>query len=697
MAKDTEKLIRQLSLISYLMAERRPVTALEIRRDVEGYSTMNEDAFARRFYADRSELDSLGIVLTVERPVDGVAEQENYSLRPENFHLPAIAFTDAELAALQMALSLLDGEFAYAEPLRLALQQISWGRANPLRAPEQRTVALGITASAGGHDLSQRLAKIETAIFRNKTITFDYYTMARDAIGTRKVDPYHLLFQGGQFYLLGHAHERDALRVFRLSRIQGKVAYATKSEHDFKGRPEGFDPRAYANRAVWQFGEADETAEIWISERIAWQIERHFGRFGDVRPAGDGSGADIVFETRYADRRQLAAWALRLGEHARVLGPPELERELADRVELLYDRHRAAADGSRPALDLAAPVAPAQTDAPPAPAAAGSRRTEAAIRPERIARLVTLASILIQAGRAGELLQAAEVCEQMQISDAELREDVNVLNVVNFGGGSYVLYAEISDNGEIEVDPEPYSDNFARPARLLPVEAKALIAAIDLIGEHLPEGSLASSREKIVAALGADPMDQGLHVASAGGDDSLIARVASEAIMQRRLLRLDYYKPNEDEFSARVVEPYALMNGREGWYVACFDPDRGAMRHFRLDRIRHAEVSSSTFAPRPEVDPAADVDGWLRTGEVEASRIARVWVSPERARWAREERRVAQELADGSVIVELSYKGTDFLVRDVLAEAGDAAVLEPADARDAVLAAVSRLRAPAIR
>jgi predicted DNA-binding transcriptional regulator YafY len=695
MAKDTEKLIRQLSLISYLMAERRPVTALEIRRDVEGYSAMNEDAFARRFYADRSELDALGIALTVERPVDGVAEQENYSLRPENFHLPAIAFTDAELAALQTALSLLDGEFAYAEPLRLALQQISWGRVNPLRAPEQRSVALGITASAGGHDLSQRLAKIETAIFRNKTITFDYYTMARDATGTRKVDPYHLLFQGGQFYLLGHAHERDALRVFRLSRIQGKVAYATKSEHDFKGRPAGFDPRAYANRAVWQFGEADETAEIWISERIAWQIERHFGRFGTVRPAGTGLAGDVVFETRYADRRQLAAWALRLGEHARVLGPPELERELADRVELLHERHRDEADGARPALQLAAPVARRDPERPAA--GAGTRRTEAAIRPERIARLVTLASILIQAGRAGERLQAVDVCEQMQISDAELREDVNVLNVVNFGGGSYVLYAEIDDDGEIEVDPEPYSDNFARPARLLPVEAKALIAAIDLIGEHLPEGSLASSRKKIVDALGADPMDQGLHVASAAGDDSQVARLASRAIMDHRLLRLDYYKPNEDEFSVRVVEPYALMNGREGWYVACFDPDRDDVRHFRLDRIRHAEVTEATFTPRPEVDPAAEVDGWLRTGEVEASRVARVWVSPERARWAREERRVSQELADGSVIVELSFKGTDFLVRDVLAEAGDAAVLDPPDARAAVLAAVARLRAPAIR
>ena len=113
--------------------------------------------------------------------------------------------------------------------------------------------------------------------------------------------------------------------------------------------------------------------------------------------------------------------------------------------------------------------------------------------------------------------------ERLQISDEELREDIGVLNVVNFGGGSYVLYAEIDEeDGEIEVDPEPYSDNFARPARLLPVEAKALVAAIDLIGEHMPQGSLTSAREKIVAALGEDPMEQGLQVAHAARDDSVV-------------------------------------------------------------------------------------------------------------------------------------------------------------------------------
>src|SRR5216110_1292888 len=282
MAKDTEKLIRQLSLISYLMGERRPVTALEIRRDVEGYSGMNEDAFARRFYADRSELESLGIHLTVDKPIDGVAEQENYSLRPENFHLSAIAFTDEELASLQFALTLLDGEFAYAEPLRLALQQVSWGRPSPLTEGDSAPIDVKLAPSGGGRELSQRLAKIETAISRRKTIEFSYNSMQRDEQSDRKVDPYHLVFRNGQFYLIGHSHERDDVRVFRLSRIRGKVSYATKAEHDFPP-PEDFDRRDYASRADWQMGEIDGTAKIFLRERIAWLVERDFGTYGTLR------------------------------------------------------------------------------------------------------------------------------------------------------------------------------------------------------------------------------------------------------------------------------------------------------------------------------------------------------------------------------------------------------------------------------
>jgi predicted DNA-binding transcriptional regulator YafY len=679
-AKDTEKLIRQLSLISYLMAERRPVTATEIRRDVEGYSDMTEDAFARRFYADRAELDSLGIHLSVDKPADGFSEQENYSLAPEAFFLPAVAFSDAELAALQTALSLLDGEFAYAEPLRLALQQLTWGRPSPLGSPAQRAIGLGITGSAGGGELSARLAKLDTAIYRRKRIEFDYFTMQSGETAARLVDPYELLFEGGQFYLVGFSHEREALRVFRLSRIRGKVAYATKAEHDFQ-RPPDFDPRVFADRIPWQLGDPRATAEIWVSDRIAWHVERNFGRYGTLEDAEDGGR---IFRTPYAIARLLLAWVIGYEEHARVRGPAELAGELHRRLDRVAELHRGV-----PTVSVASGRPPAAPDGERDPAA--RTRETGAIRPERFARLVTLASVLIKAGRAGQRLRVKDVCEQLQISPQELREDVAVLNVVNFGGGAYVLYAEVHPTGEIEVDPEPYSDTFDRPARLLPIEARALVAAIDFLGVHLSE-DLVSAKEKLLRALGAIAQE-GLLVSNARTDDE-IARRVGEAIEQRRLVELEYYAVNEDRFSTRVVEPYALINGREGWYVATFDPAKDEMRHFRLDRVKRLDVLEEGYEPRADLDPVADVEGWPRTGEVGGSRVAHVWISPEQARWAREERTVLAELEDGAVIVEWAFKGERYLVKEILKEAGDAAVLEPADVREDVLAAAEGLLAP---
>jgi proteasome accessory factor BC len=681
-AKDTEKLIRQLSLISFLMAQGRPVSALEIKREVEGYSDMNDDAFARRFYADRAELESLGIQLGVEKPGEGFFEAELYSLPPENFYLDEIEFAAEELAALSTALLLLtDGGFAYAEPLRLALQQVAWGHPNPLSEGERAPVEMAMTASAGGRDLSQRLSKIETAISRRKTIEFTYFTMERGEEEKRKVDPFHLVFRGGQFYLIGHSHERDAVRVFRLSRIQGKVGYASKAEHDFSP-PEDFDRRDYGSRADWQLGETQGTAKIFVRERIAWMIERDFGEFGTLRAAKKSDGAPgkgRVFETSYASVRELIAWVLRWRQNAEVLEPADLREEAQARLALLRNRHE---NGFEPAEIVDRPLRE------PTRRPRSNGRGEAAIRPERFARLVTLAGMLIEAAKRGERLEVADLRSRLELTDEELREDVELLNVVNFGGGTYVLYAEYVGD-EIEVDSEPYGDNFARPARLLPLEAKALIAAIDLFGEHLPQTDLQKAREKIVAALGHDPSEEGLEIASAGSGDAAVARVVNDAIAASKVLEIKYYKENEDQFTDREIEPYRLQNGSEGWYVASYDRGRSGLRHFKLDRIKEATLSTSSFEPRPEVEELAGVEGWMTHGEVPTADVARVWVSPERARWLREERTVVEELADGAVVVELPYAGKPWLVREILRGAGDLVVLEPADAREAIAKEVS--------
>ena len=234
-----------------------------------------------------------------------------------------------------------------------------------------------------------------------------------------------------------------------------------------------------------------------------------------------------------------------------MLAPRRPARGGRERLALLHDRHH---NGFEPAEIVDRPL----RDAPRR--ARSNGRGEAAIRPERFARLVTLAGMLIEAAKKGERLRVAELRQRLELTDEELREDVELLNVVNFGGGTYVLYAEFIGD-EIEVDSEPYGDNFARPARLLPLEAKALVAAIDLFGDHLPQTDLQKARKKIVDALGHDPSEEGLEIASAGGGDARVARMVNDAIADSKVLELAYYKENEDQFTDRRVEPYRLENG----------------------------------------------------------------------------------------------------------------------------------------
>jgi proteasome accessory factor C len=97
MSHDTDKLIRQLSLVAFLMAERRPLTARDIKGNVEGYQEMSDEAFARRFYSDRAELVALGVPLDSQR--DEYTGEELYTLRSERYFLPALELEDDELAA----------------------------------------------------------------------------------------------------------------------------------------------------------------------------------------------------------------------------------------------------------------------------------------------------------------------------------------------------------------------------------------------------------------------------------------------------------------------------------------------------------------------------------------------------------------------------------------------------------------------
>ncbi|MGH3000163.1 MAG: helix-turn-helix transcriptional regulator, partial [Gaiellaceae bacterium] len=230
MSHDTDKLIRQLSLVAFLMAERRPITARDVKSNVEGYSEMSDEAFARRFYSDRAELLALGVPLQSQR--DEFTGEELYTLRSEQYFLPKLELENDELAALNTALYLLEGQFAYAEPLRLALQNLALGRPAGTFAEAGTATAHRVEVVDPDYspEMPGRLAKLEGAISKQRTVKFDYWSISRDVESERTLNPYALLPDNGVWYVVGHDLDRDEIRTFRVSRIRGDIRFATRRE-----------------------------------------------------------------------------------------------------------------------------------------------------------------------------------------------------------------------------------------------------------------------------------------------------------------------------------------------------------------------------------------------------------------------------------------------------------------------------------
>src|SRR5919202_1386627 len=245
MSHDTDKLIRQLSLVAFLMAERRPFTARDVQQHVEGYSEMSDEAFARRFYSDRAELHALGVPLQSQR--DEFTGEELYTLKSEQYFLPPLELSDDELAALQTYLYALEGRFAYAEPLRLALQNLALGRPGFPEAPTETSVRVERLDPDYSPELQGHLSKLEGAISKQRTVKFNYVAMSTGEEKERTLNPYALFNDRGAWYVVGRDLDRDDMRTFRVSRMRGDIRFATRRERDFRVPPE-FDIDEFRNR-----------------------------------------------------------------------------------------------------------------------------------------------------------------------------------------------------------------------------------------------------------------------------------------------------------------------------------------------------------------------------------------------------------------------------------------------------------------
>ncbi len=650
MSHDADKLIRQLSLVAFLMAERRPLTARDVKGNVEGYSEMSDEAFARRFYSDRAELTALGVPLHSQR--DEFTGEELYTLRSENYFLDRLELDDDELAALQTALYYLEGKFAYSEPLRLALQNLALGRPGFPAVTTATAERVRVSVPDYSPELAGRLSKLESAISKQRTITFRYWSPNRDRETERRLNPYALRLDEGVWYVIGHDLDREATRTFRISRIRSDIRFATRRERDFR-LPAEFDVEAHRVPRPWQIGESIGTAQIEVQGDTAWWVHRTLADAGVL--------VDGVFTTDVSRLEPLVSWILRQNGRAVPLAPPELRHAVAAALTELQTGHDAETQ----------PLARTRR------VDTGSHAVErpvGPVAPERFGVLQSLlAHLLASCGEGRDAtLDAAGLAERFSIPREELQDHLSLLNLVNFGGGCYTVYAEVNEEaGTVRVDKELYGDVFRKSPKLTPLEARAIRLAIEYVGPtiaaeaHTP---LQRVRRKLEETFGQFELAQ-TPEPRVSGDEETLVRTLSRGADKRRLVEIEYLKEGEETPTTRLVEPYSFERELPVWRVHTWDRTVDGPRTYRLDRMRSARVTGDRFDPREGYDP----------NYLSEPHVAIVWHSPAVARWKIE--RGARPLTDRSAVSDLPYKTEDWLLSEVLADRGESIVLEPAPMR----------------
>lgn len=334
MPRDDEKMLRQLSLVSYLLGRERPSPATEIARCVEGYASMSRETFTRRFYSDRDDLRRGGIDIHTA-PGVGEEGEEAYYLTNEDYAAQGIDLTPEETSALSLALGLLEKGFAYARPLRLAVANII--RGNPDPSPQElEHAAVSLHAGEEAREQGPALGRLDDAASRGKTVRFLYRSAAQTEPEERTVNPYSLFLIGGHWYMVGHDHVRNDIRMYRLNRITGRVSFQTTRPRDFH-IPASYDPQEYTARPPWLLAEPVGTARFLVDEDLAWWVERTYRR---VVRRETGSKGRAQFETEYADGGALVKWITGLGSRAELTEPQALRDQLRERLRQVRDAHR---------------------------------------------------------------------------------------------------------------------------------------------------------------------------------------------------------------------------------------------------------------------------------------------------------------------------------------------------------------------
>jgi predicted DNA-binding transcriptional regulator YafY len=172
-------------------------------------------------------------------------------------------------------------------------------------------------------DLRTEFSTVLAAIMERKRLSMKYQTAAREKAGEerRELEPYVLLNNGGDWYVVGLCRQAREMRTFSLARI-----FEPKIEDHYFDMPDGFRVEDYLSTG---FGRMHGDKPVRVRLRItppasAWIGGSRWHSSQKIKRNADGS---IVLTMTCPLTDTLVRWVLQMGRNVFVQGPGRL-REL---------------------------------------------------------------------------------------------------------------------------------------------------------------------------------------------------------------------------------------------------------------------------------------------------------------------------------------------------------------------------------
>ena len=674
-----EKAERLLDLVALLLGAREPISFAELRDLFPEEYGASRAAAERKLERDKAELLQLGVPIEYVEPGQ-LDERElgGYRIDRKSFFLLDPRLLPEESAALYAAgaAALSTREFPFAQDLQHALRKISL--VGDTHAVGSEAAGRLLVVRPGDPFRAEKLRMLGDAVARRKRVHL-YYEAPPGLDGTpgkrseRNVEPWGLAFRGRAWRLLARDPDKGQ-RVFLVDRI-ARIEVNPQKPHtaDFEP-PEGFDAADAAQRSSrpWLWAHhLEETVRLRFAPGSEAIGERMFD-------APDGT-------LKVTNLEGLVPQVLSLGDRVFIESPASAGEKVRAALERIQQKLRA------PAEPPAEPFVPPPGGASPEP----GRTVEPELKRERLRRLL----LIVPAARRRPGIKLADLARELDLTEQELRDDIDLLGVVGRPPFSPDDLIDISvderDRVSVALD-----QSFSRPPQLTPLEALALAAAAQEVAPA--DHAVAAALEKLTGQL--PPRARQLYTqlahrvaastpAPRGAQEILSQlRVAAE---QRREVALQYDKDGRGAAGDRLFRPQGVIDHGGAWYAIGHDVGRAAERTFRVDRIVSVRETGQTFPDPGPLDPARFQREQLffPSGREQAVILR---FSAAAAGWALQRYGSRSRLLpDGRAEVLIESAGTGYAVQLALSFAGEAEIAAPAHAREALRSEVERaLRRP---